>query len=243
MIFLENKYTKIYNQLISKRKLEILSKKEIYCETHHIIPKSLGGSNDADNLVNLLPREHFIAHLLLTKMIEDKNLQAKMNWAVHKMSYSCTDYFNGRDYEWYRERHSKFLRNNPPSSRIPNWSETVRERVIKSWEGADKRREELSNRSKQYALDHRSDESYLSRLRDIAKLGGISSKVKNSKRIEYMGTTYIGWNDLLEKTGVSKFVYQKFYLQGFDPTDRIGKNGPIPKDYVYKPLNGQHFKQ
>jgi hypothetical protein len=37
--------------------------------SHHIIPKSLGGTNDSTNLVLLTPREHFIAHLLLTKMV------------------------------------------------------------------------------------------------------------------------------------------------------------------------------
>lgn len=38
-----------------------------YKEEHHIIPKSLGGTNDEDNLIDLLGREHFIAHQLLAK--------------------------------------------------------------------------------------------------------------------------------------------------------------------------------
>ena len=65
-------YQKIYNQLIEKRKQYTLNKKECYCEKHHIIPKSLGGNNNADNLVNLLAREHYIAHLLLVKITEYK---------------------------------------------------------------------------------------------------------------------------------------------------------------------------
>jgi NUMOD3 motif len=36
-------------------------------ERHHIIPKSLGGSNDESNLVYVTPREHFILHLLLVR--------------------------------------------------------------------------------------------------------------------------------------------------------------------------------
>ncbi len=39
--------------------------KGIYTETHHIIPRSEGGSNEASNLAKLYPREHFIAHWLL----------------------------------------------------------------------------------------------------------------------------------------------------------------------------------
>ena len=38
---------------------------EKYHETHHIIPKCMGGTNDADNLVDLFAREHFEAHRLL----------------------------------------------------------------------------------------------------------------------------------------------------------------------------------
>lgn len=64
-------YRKIYDDLIKKRQSEKLSKKNqkiIYCERHHIIPECMNGSNDSKNLVNLLAREHFIAHLLLVKL-------------------------------------------------------------------------------------------------------------------------------------------------------------------------------
>ena len=38
-----------------------------YCEVHHIVPRSLGGSNDKDNLISLTPRQHYIAHWMLWK--------------------------------------------------------------------------------------------------------------------------------------------------------------------------------
>ena len=71
-------YEKIYNNLIQKRKLNEIKKfrkndpNYIYCETHHIIPRSCHGTNDKDNLINLLPKEHYIAHLLLLKIYEKK---------------------------------------------------------------------------------------------------------------------------------------------------------------------------
>lgn len=84
--FLNNKWTKIYFQLIEKRSQILLTKKSCYCEKHHIIPKSLGGSNNKDNIVVLTAREHFIAHLLLTKMVSNHKDFIKMNWALHNMN-------------------------------------------------------------------------------------------------------------------------------------------------------------
>lgn len=61
-------YQKIYNDLISRAQArESLLE---YKETHHIIPKCMGGSDDKENLVELTAREHFIAHLLLCKINE-----------------------------------------------------------------------------------------------------------------------------------------------------------------------------
>ena len=67
MPFIINKYTKIYYNIINNAKSRTLPT-NTYTEKHHIIPKSLGGSNDKTNLVKLTAREHFICHLLLPKM-------------------------------------------------------------------------------------------------------------------------------------------------------------------------------
>ena len=39
-----------------------------YYESHHVVPKCLGGWESRDNLVRLTAAEHYIAHLLLMKM-------------------------------------------------------------------------------------------------------------------------------------------------------------------------------
>jgi hypothetical protein len=235
-MFADNKYTRIYYQLIQKRTNEVLSKNNVYCESHHIIPKSLGGSNDESNLINLLPREHFIAHLLLTKMVSDKSHIIKMHWALHRMCYSSIDYFNSKDYEWYRKRHIIFLKDNHPSKTVPGWNQKIRELVTSSWENADDRRKKTSDRMRdQWSGPNR--EILLEHNRKNAKLGAQAAKIVLSKKLEYMGKEYIGWKDLLDSTGISKFLYKKFYLKGYDPSDRIGQNGPLPKNYVYKPLD------
>ena len=84
---LENKYTSYYNNIIKNAKNRQI---DGYYETHHIIPKSLGGSNHKENLVNLTAREHFICHLLLTKMYEGeaKNKMVHAAWAMATLENS-----------------------------------------------------------------------------------------------------------------------------------------------------------
>lgn len=60
-----NKYKNWYDSIIATATHRILT---TYTEKHHIIPRSLGGNDDPDNLVNLTAREHFICHWLLTKI-------------------------------------------------------------------------------------------------------------------------------------------------------------------------------
>ena len=50
-------YMKIYNSLIQKRLDNPITKAQIYCESHHILPRCLGGSDDKSNLVNLTANE------------------------------------------------------------------------------------------------------------------------------------------------------------------------------------------
>lgn len=71
-MFNTSKYTRIYYQIINRAQTRKL---DGYCEEHHIVPKCLGGSNSKENLVELTAREHFICHLLLTKMSSMRNLK------------------------------------------------------------------------------------------------------------------------------------------------------------------------
>lgn len=89
-------YEKHYNNLI-KKALE----REIpqgYTETHHIIPKCLGGTNDADNLVILTAREHYICHWLLAKQHKKKELYYAFSMMIVK-SNKQDRYSNGILYE------------------------------------------------------------------------------------------------------------------------------------------------
>ena len=86
-------YKFVYNCIISKAK----NRTELseYYEKHHILPKSLGGSNDETNLVKLTAREHFICHWLLVKMYEKGSVERKkMLFAFWRMKSNPDD--NGK---------------------------------------------------------------------------------------------------------------------------------------------------
>ena len=81
--FVESKYSKWYSDLIQKAQLR--GTVDGYSETHHIIPRSFGGTNIKTNLVKLTAREHYIAHALLWKMSFSKLDHIKMMHAFNAM--------------------------------------------------------------------------------------------------------------------------------------------------------------
>lgn len=80
-MFLENKYTRWYYNIIANAKNKEQSG---YTERHHIIPRGLGGLDNSSNIIVLKAREHYICHLLLTKMVvgEDKTKMVYAFWIL-----------------------------------------------------------------------------------------------------------------------------------------------------------------
>lgn len=99
-IVYEMNYQKVYDDLIAKcQKRQFV---DGYKERHHITPKSLGGSNDSSNLVDLTAREHFIAHFLLAK------IHGGTQWhAISRMRGNDDFYINSRLYEVARKEIAK----------------------------------------------------------------------------------------------------------------------------------------
>ena len=93
-------YIKIYNNLIKNSKSRI-KQENYYYEKHHITPKCMGGNNDADNLVFLTAREHYLCHWLLAKHYNTKNL-----WNAFSMMHIATN----KHERIYNSRHFERLR-------------------------------------------------------------------------------------------------------------------------------------
>lgn len=66
-------YKRIYDEIINNRIINKLDKKLECVERHHIIPRCVGGTDEKSNIVSMTPREHFLCHLLLTKIYNDKS--------------------------------------------------------------------------------------------------------------------------------------------------------------------------
>lgn len=115
----ENKYTKWYISIIltAQKRVDIYKtlkarKKEVlrifdYVESHHIVPKSINKDfkKDIDNLVYLSAKEHFICHLLLTKMFKDSKLKHKMVYAARVLSNNGK--YKGNKYNSLKKDYAK----------------------------------------------------------------------------------------------------------------------------------------
>ncbi len=95
-MFIQNRYTKLYYELLS-----------IYIgqpgEKHHILPKSMGGSNSKDNIAEVPKRVHFILHRLLPKMVSSE-YRPKMEYALWQMMNRNISGYTSRTYELQKVR-------------------------------------------------------------------------------------------------------------------------------------------
>ena len=96
-------YQNIINKAISLNRKKT---KNVYLENHHITPKCLGGTDNADNLVLLTPREHYICHKLLTYMFPGN---VKLIFALLMMTHdkqerkiSSRDYAHAKELQKFR---------------------------------------------------------------------------------------------------------------------------------------------
>jgi hypothetical protein len=49
----------------------------------------------------------------------------------------------------------------------------------------------------------------------------LSDNIRLKNKIEYKGKFYYGWKELEESTGVTRRLYQRFYLNGYDPEPNV----------------------
>ena len=101
-MFTHNKYHKKYYQIIDRACQRTLPD-HVKFEIHHILPRSLGGSDNKDNLAKLTLKEHWICHRLLVKFLDDPISLRKMFNALFMMAVKDYRTINGRIYQHIKE--------------------------------------------------------------------------------------------------------------------------------------------
>lgn len=92
-------YKNIYDDLIKRgiKRTEHIG----YFESHHIIHRCMGGTDEIFNIVRLTPEEHYVAHQLLVKIYPSNH---KLVRAAFMM---CRGRKNNKFYGWLKRRFSK----------------------------------------------------------------------------------------------------------------------------------------
>ena len=147
-------YQKIYNNLIDRAICRI---SEGYVEKHHIVPRCLGGTDAKENIVNLYPEEHYLAHLLLCKINtgNSKLLYAAMNMTSGSMINNGKR--NNKAYGWLRRQYAESMSgDNNPARRIPNLQkEAAKKRAGQKRTAETKERMSLAQRGRKLTEEHK----------------------------------------------------------------------------------------
>ena len=108
-----SKYTNWHNTIIHRAINRKLKSDQSY-EEHHIFPVSFNEDwkNEKENLVRLTIREHYVIHLLLTKMLID-DYKIKMIRALFLLSGRCNSY-NSRLFYSARLKFASYMKENNP---------------------------------------------------------------------------------------------------------------------------------
>jgi hypothetical protein len=128
-----NKYQTWYRNITDRARSRTL---EGYVERHHVIPRSLGGTDDANNLVSLTAREHFVCHWLLTKIYTGE-ARYKMINAMYIMRAEgpyqkrYESKITSRVYNTLREEYSKYI-SNLNKGRVQPLEENVKQKAAQT---------------------------------------------------------------------------------------------------------------
>lgn len=123
-----------YIQSILETRGRFITDKNVIKERHHILMKSLGGTNDESNLIDLIGSEHYEAHKLLALENPDCREAQSAWWMMsHNTGANVREYeVSAEDWEQSRERWIKsFSGENHPNFGKPI-TEKQKEKISKT---------------------------------------------------------------------------------------------------------------
>lgn len=150
-------YKRVYDCLIENRKNNPLT--DAYYETHHIIPRCMGGTDEKFNLVRLTAREHYIAHHLLFKAYRTTKL-AHAWFMMLRCDPNQQRFFTAKQYEIATLAHVEALRESMKGDGNPFFNKRH----------TDETRRKISERTKEWhAKNGKSKEAIDNWIEKVAK--------------------------------------------------------------------------
>ena len=92
----------IYNKICERGQIRMIDNL-VYTEKHHIIPKSMGGTNKKNNLTTLTAKEHFICHKILCELYPNNEKLKYAFWAMCNQRKNRDYIVSSRDYEYAKK--------------------------------------------------------------------------------------------------------------------------------------------
>lgn len=134
---------------------------ETFGEVHHIIPRACGGSDDADNLVKLLPEEHFNCHRLLPEIYRTGKNHKSMVYAYRAMALMSGHEVSDAEYAALKKEYSDCMSRTLQGHTV---SEETRKKLSAALKGrpgnrkgchhTEETRRKLSEATKAYLASH-----------------------------------------------------------------------------------------
>lgn len=223
-----NKYLNWYKNIIINRINSPISEGE----NHHIIPRSMGGSNEKENIIKLTPKEHYICHLCLTKFTKNQDYY-KMLCAINAMSMKTikTNFnYNSRLYQILQEKRIKELK---------EWS-----KINSPFKNKSIHEKTISNREKNGTNIFVTNNPMLDKnivKKKVEKTSGKNHYLCKKYRYEYsldFGNTWISIdNDLTTKQICDQVLNCSLSTFNYILSGKIPKRGPLSNTIIKKIKN------
>jgi hypothetical protein len=183
--FIENKYSRWYEQLIDKAQAR--ESIDGYTEKHHVIPRSLGGNNTKQNLVRLTAREHYVAHALLWKMNFNPSHHSKMSYALRLMMFGSSNKHQGRNYKChsriYESVRIEFSQDHSKNMTRENNSFYGKKHTEDSIRKALQTKKETGNHGYKFQVGHKMSEETIRKI-SIARKGMTWDKIYSPEELQ-----------------------------------------------------------
>jgi hypothetical protein len=217
-----DEYLKFIEQLKTKK-----YSKDLVLHKHHIIPKSMGGTNNPENLINLSVDDHIEAHLVLSSCFKKGTKEHNINlYAVRilksksikltkQMEKLIQDSYIGENNPFYGKTHSKKTKKiiaEKSSEQCKNISYSER-----YGENIDLEKKKRSIGVTEY-FKNMTESEKKKRSENISKsLKGKLTGGNNpaSRPIEIDGKIYSHWSEATKQLGKSVYKIKKYHKVRF----------------------------